>query len=161
MLILLLSVPTHLCVTTVPPLIIGPLFTERKMSRDGFFSGPYFLLFGINTEIYSVNLRIQSECGIIRIRKNPVFGHFSSRDAVSLDIQHPIPFCMQLFVLSLDFKTESKKGYCRFSNFVSTPASLPWNFCLESFFIKHDPCVFNARICCCCCCRYLTFICVC
>ena len=41
-----------------------------------FFSGPYFPEFGLNTEIYSVNLRIQSE-----YRKNsekkPTFGHFS------------------------------------------------------------------------------------
>ena len=33
--------------------------------------------FGLNTEIYFVSLRIQSECGKIRIRKNSVFGHFS------------------------------------------------------------------------------------
>ena len=33
------------------------------------FSGPYFPVFGLNTEIYSVNLRIQSECGKIQTRK--------------------------------------------------------------------------------------------
>ena len=33
------------------------------------FSDPYFSAFGLKTEIYSVNLRIQSECKKIRTRK--------------------------------------------------------------------------------------------
>ena len=37
-----------------------------------------FSLFGLNTEIYSVNLRIKSEYRKIRTRKNSVIGHFSS-----------------------------------------------------------------------------------
>ena len=40
------------------------------------YSGPHFPAFGLNTERYSVSLRIQSECGEIRTRKNPVSGHF-------------------------------------------------------------------------------------
>ena len=32
-------------------------FTAWKMSKDGVFSGPYFPVFGLNTEIYGVNLR--------------------------------------------------------------------------------------------------------
>ena len=40
-------------------------------------SGPHFPAFGLNTERYSVSLRIQSECWKIRTRKNSVFGHFS------------------------------------------------------------------------------------
>ena len=35
------------------------------------------VFFGLNTERYWVSLRIQSECGKIRTRKNSVFGHFS------------------------------------------------------------------------------------
>ena len=50
--------------------------TARKVSKYRVFSGPYFPAFGLNTEIYGVNLRIQSECGKIRTRKNSVFGHF-------------------------------------------------------------------------------------
>ena len=42
-----------------------------------FFSGPYFPAFGLNTKRYFVSLRIQSECGKIRTRKNSVFRHFS------------------------------------------------------------------------------------
>ena len=35
------------------------------------FSGPYFPAFGLNTKIYRVSLRIQSESGKIWTRKNP------------------------------------------------------------------------------------------
>ena len=34
-----------------------------KNSKCGVFSGPYFNVIGLNTEIYSVNFRIQSENG--------------------------------------------------------------------------------------------------
>ena len=47
------------------------------MSKYGVFSGPYFSVFGLNTETYRVNLRIKSEYRKIRTRKNFVFGHFS------------------------------------------------------------------------------------
>ena len=51
--------------------------TVWKVSQYGVFSGPYSPLFGLNTEIYGVNLRIQSEYRKIQTRKNYVFGHFS------------------------------------------------------------------------------------
>ena len=35
------------------------------------YSGPHFPAFGLNTETYGVSLRIQSECGKIRIRVTP------------------------------------------------------------------------------------------
>ena len=47
------------------------------MSEYGVFSGLYFPVFGLNTEIYFVNLHIQSEYKKIRTRKKSVFGHFS------------------------------------------------------------------------------------
>ena len=40
-----------------------------KSVRIRSFSGPYFLAFGLNTERYSVSLRIQFECKKIRTRK--------------------------------------------------------------------------------------------
>ena len=62
------------------------------MSKYGVFSGPYFPVLGLNTEIYSVNLRIQSEYRKIRTRKNSVFGHFS-RSGCEIDqpynVKHP------------------------------------------------------------------------
>ena len=47
-------------------------------SKYGHFSGPYFPVFGLNTEIYSVNLRIQSECRKIRTKKKlRIWTHFT------------------------------------------------------------------------------------
>ena len=42
-----------------------------KSVRIRSYSGPYFPAFGLNTERYSVSLRIQSECGKIRTRITP------------------------------------------------------------------------------------------
>ena len=42
-----------------------------KSVRIRSFSGPYFPAFGLNTERYSLSLRIQSECGKIRTTKTP------------------------------------------------------------------------------------------
>ena len=52
------------------------IVTAREMTKYGVFSGPYFPVFGINTEIYEVNLCIQSKYGKIRTRRKPVFEHF-------------------------------------------------------------------------------------
>ena len=45
------------------------------MSKYGVFSGPYFPVFGLNTQIYFVI--VQSEYKKIGTRKNSVFGYFS------------------------------------------------------------------------------------
>ena len=50
------------------------------MSKYGVFSGPYFLAFEVNKEIYGVYHRIQSEYRKLRTKKNSVFGHFSCSD---------------------------------------------------------------------------------
>ena len=55
---------------------------QRKLSKYEVFSGPYFLVFGLNTEIYGVNLCTQSEYRKIWTRENSghfwtLFGHFS------------------------------------------------------------------------------------
>ena len=47
-----------------------------KVTKCGVFPGPYFPVFGFNTEIYSVNLRIQSKCGKIWTRKTPYLDNF-------------------------------------------------------------------------------------
>ena len=51
--------------------------TAWKVSKYGVFMVRIFPAFGPNTEIYSVNLRIQSKCGKIWTGKNCVFEHFS------------------------------------------------------------------------------------
>ena len=48
-----------------------------KSVQTRSFSGPYFPTFGLNTGRYGVSLRILSECGKIRTRKNSIFWHFS------------------------------------------------------------------------------------
>ena len=58
-------------------ILLRIIITAWKVSKYGVFSGPYFPGFGLNTEIYSVSLRNQSEYWKIRTRKNFVFGHFS------------------------------------------------------------------------------------
>ena len=60
-------------------------YTAWKLSKYGVISGPYFPVFRHITEIYSVNLRIQSEYRKIRTRNNSVFGHFS-RSVMSLSV---------------------------------------------------------------------------
>ena len=44
----------------------------RKVPKYGVFSGLHFPAFELNTEIYGVSLRIQSECGkmLTRITQN-------------------------------------------------------------------------------------------
>ena len=58
------------------PQIVLKSTTAWKVSRYGVFSGPYFPVFGLNTEIY-VNLRSQSKYRKVRTMNNSVSGHFS------------------------------------------------------------------------------------
>ena len=51
-------------------------FTAWKVSKYGVISGSPFAVFKLNTDIYSINLHIQSEHSKIRTRNNSVFGHF-------------------------------------------------------------------------------------
>ena len=56
------------------------------MSEYGAFSGPHFPVFGLNTEIYEVNIRSKSPYSV-RIQENTdqkklVFGHFSRGEEI-------------------------------------------------------------------------------
>ena len=55
-------------------------FTARKVSKYGVFSGPYFPTLALNTEIYSLNLRIRHAYGKIPTRKNSVYWSLSCSD---------------------------------------------------------------------------------
>ena len=58
-------------------LVAGNIFsTAWRVSKYGVFSGLCSLLFRLNTEIYSVILRVLSRWEKIRTRKNSVFGYF-------------------------------------------------------------------------------------
>ena len=48
-----------------------------KVSKYEVIFGVYFHIFRLNTETYSVNVRIQSEYRKIRTRNNSILGHFS------------------------------------------------------------------------------------
>ena len=56
---------------------IMKITTAWKVSKYGVFSGQYYPAFGLNTERYSVSLRIQSQCRKKRTGKNSISGHFS------------------------------------------------------------------------------------
>ena len=71
-----------------------------KMSKYGVLSGPYFPVFGLNTKRYSVSLRIQSECGKIRTRKNSVFGHFTQCEYLVCSLLMIFCFLYKLIVLA-------------------------------------------------------------
>ena len=64
----------------------------NKTLREKCLNTEFFLVrifFGLNTEryrVYGVSLRIQSECGKIRTRKNSVFGQFSRSETLSKEI---------------------------------------------------------------------------
>ena len=50
--------------------------TAKNVLKYKLLFGPYFAVFVMNTQIYSVNLRVQSEYGKIWTRKNPYSGTF-------------------------------------------------------------------------------------
>ena len=56
-------------------------FFQKESKLSKVFPGPHFPVFGMNTDIYSVNIRIQSKYRKIRTRKNSVFARFSRRDS--------------------------------------------------------------------------------
>ena len=65
----------------------------------GVISGLYVPVFGLNSEIYSVNLRIQSECRKIRTRNNSVFGEPAT--AIPKQFSLTMSTIKQVFVLPL------------------------------------------------------------
>ena len=71
----------HICLRKSTHLIMMMIMivwhcVKSVQIRSFFWS--VFLTFGMNTERYFVSLRIHSECGKIRTRKNSPFGHFLS-----------------------------------------------------------------------------------
>ena len=62
------------------------LTAEWKVSKYRIISGPYFPIFGLNTEIYGVYFPTQSEYRKIRTRNNSVSGNFL-RNAAALSIE--------------------------------------------------------------------------
>lgn len=64
LLLIILILTPHISQSFIDQYIAG-----WNVSKFGVVSSPYFLEFGLITEIYSVNLGIQYKCGMIRTRK--------------------------------------------------------------------------------------------
>ena len=79
---------------------LGIIHTAWKVSKYGLISGLYFPVLGMNTEIYEVNLRIQSEYRKIRTRNNFIFERFSrtirNNRKIICQVFH---WCTLLFIL--------------------------------------------------------------
>ena len=60
------------------------VWTSWKVSKYRVFSGPYFSVLGLNTEIYGVNLYSQSEYRKMRTRKTLYLDTFHARCLISL-----------------------------------------------------------------------------
>ena len=69
--------------------------TAWKVSKCWVISGQYFPLLGLNTVIYSVHPRIQSEYRKTWTRNNSVFGHFSNSVINNLIKSYCITISMQ------------------------------------------------------------------
>ena len=69
--------PTKVITFSESTLEIKLMSLREKCPNKEFFSGSYLPVLGLDTEIYSVDIRIQSDYRKIRTRKNSVFGHFS------------------------------------------------------------------------------------
>ena len=67
-----------------------------KIVQIRSFSGQYFLGFGLNTEIYSVNLRIQSKYGKYGPEKKLVFGQFSHTDVFKNSVNDKILYYISI-----------------------------------------------------------------
>ena len=87
------TIPIIIAQMNIQNCIIDTNSPRKKCPNTEFFSAPYFLVFGLNMEIYAVNIRIQFEYGRIRTRKTSVFGHFSHSKLVlitHLDTFHAV-----------------------------------------------------------------------
>ena len=106
----------------VEALIIKQWGTTWKVSKYRIISGPYFPTFGLNTERYSVCLRIQSECGKIRTRNNSVFRQFSRSEGYSFLEPSNICFIWKEFSSAIFSINSSLLTH----SFLMHPFSTPW-----------------------------------
>ena len=85
--------------------------TAWKVSKYGVIFGLYFPVFGLNTEIYFVDLllHIQSEYRKIQTRNNSVFGHFSRSDEGKINM---LPNALFEGIIKNYFKTCIKVLLC-------------------------------------------------
>ena len=67
---------------------VNTLTLYENCPNTELFIVPYFPVFALNTEIYRVNFRIQSENRKIQTRNNSIFGHFPRSVNVLRSLEH-------------------------------------------------------------------------
>ena len=91
--------------------------TAWKLSKTEIFSGPYFPIFGLNTEIYGVNI-FRPNIGKYGPEKTPFFRHFSCSDFIIDVWQGPkytsALYCMKFHQCLAHFQLY-RSSHCRFS----------------------------------------------
>ena len=97
------------------------LSLRENCQNKEFFSGLYFLVFGLN----GISLRIQSEYENIRTKNNSVFGHFFTQCLFKLDCN--IISIIYQSSIRLDFILLSMN----YSNFLKTGMISKKTMCLE------------------------------
>ena len=115
------------------------------------FSGLYFPVFGMKTEIYGVNLRFQSEYKKTRIRKNFIFGHFSRSDGYMYQVNsekteqyNVLKIILAIWDSSL---YEKNYNYDLFLCFLLVKTEFNQIFCKLLVWLQR-----MILFCCCCCC---------
>ena len=118
-------------------LAVQYLYTTWKVSKYGVFSGRYFPVFRLKTEIFFINLYIQSECRKIWTRKNSVSGHFSRSDENWLQggcLWKRVQRCCPYYWLKIKF-TLSTLSYLCFvkAEFLKNPRkALRWHLLISA-----------------------------
>ena len=84
-------------------------FTARKMSKYGVFPGPYFPVFGLNTEIYEVFYVFSPNTGKYRPEKTPYLytfhAAFSIKDLQRMhDLKHTFPSAYRIAALKKQYQ---------------------------------------------------------
>ena len=109
------------------------------------FSGPYFPAFGFNTDIYSVKLRILSECRKIRTRKTPNTDTFYTVQQPNLFVINPF----QTNVLSFHYPLKASGVIKMFSGVIEIEHYYYYYYYCYYYYYYYYSCC-----CCCCCCYY-------
>ena len=78
--------------------------SKYKSVRIRSFSGPDFPAFGLNTEIYRVNLRIVSKCGEIRTVKTQNAEAFHAVEITRFTEQNNLNFFLHWFIFRSSFR---------------------------------------------------------
>ena len=95
-----------------------------KSVRIRSYSGPHFSAFGLNTERYSISLRIQSKCGNMRTRITP-----NKETFCAVKYKNHSFITVHIFVVSHFFVkifcSEEFESKCKFNNFFLFTHS-PW-----------------------------------